>query len=302
MSGRRNGRRRLIGGALAVAGLAAGLGLAWAVAGRESGTSSRETAPSVTRLVLPGAPAGDPVAAPAPLPVLAAEPPTPGAALSLLLDALAGPDPAAAWPVLDATGRERFPSPAGWVQSVADRPRPLTFSLGPAVPDPGRPGTVVIEVAATHTASLDRFRGLVPARSVSAWRVHDEGGRWRVEPDPSSFSAVLPPDAGASEAARAWLGRLRACDPGGAAAFQVAPSLYGPADLPGRPCTERGDWSVGAPLPLHRVPDPSTYLAAFGPGAADWARVVLVAGPRTEFLTTLAPLGETWMVVGTAPA
>lgn len=296
-SGEHGGLRTLWG--LAVSGVVVGLGAAWLVSGGGGSSTRQAPIPSVTDLDLPaGVPSAAAAVEPAP-PTLAQEPPDAAAALGILLSGLAGDDPASAWPVLDRASRQRYPTPAAWLQSLADQPRPLTFALGPSRPEAGG---VVVEVAATHQPSLDRFRGLVPAQSTSTWRVTDEEGRWRVGAEPLTFVAVLPPDDGARAAAGSWLARLQACDRAGAAGLQAGPDLYGPADLPGLPCSQGGTWAVGEPAALDRVPDPSSYLAAFGAAATAWARVVPVTGPRAGFFATLAPMGDTWRVIGTAVA
>jgi 4-amino-4-deoxy-L-arabinose transferase-like glycosyltransferase len=50
------------------------------------------------------------------------------------------------------------------------------------------------------------------------------------------------------------------------------------------------------------LPDPSGYVAAFGPEVRTWARVVAARGPRSSLLVVLAPLGDAWRVLGTTPA
>jgi hypothetical protein len=92
--------------------------------------------------------------------------------------------------------------------------------------------------------------------------------------------------------------RLAACDPRAAQALQAARHLYGPADLPARPCGERGRWTAGAALTLDHAADAQTLLAAFGPDVLTWGRVVPLRGPRSHFYAALAPIGEEWRVMG----
>ena len=80
--------------------------------------------------------------------------------------------------------------------------------------------------------------------------------------------------------------------------LQAAPHLYGPANLPARPCRERGRWTAGAALTLDHAADAQTLLAAFGSDVFTWGRLVPVQGPRSHFYAALAPIGEEWRVMG----
>ena len=159
-----------------------------------------------------------------------------------------------------------------------------------------------MEVSATHASSLDPIRGLVPARSTSVWLVQAEGGTWRVSADALSFRPVLPPASDATLVVQGWVSLLAACEPNSAAQLQVSANLYGPAGLVKAPCEARGTWTAGAPIGLDRTPDARAFLAAFGPEVGSWARLVPVRGPGNTFLAAVAPVGDSWQVMGVAVA
>lgn len=241
-----------------------------------------------------------PPPAPEVLPVLDAEPASPRAAVTAFLDPLADGRPADAFPLLDEASRRRYPTVASWVRAQADRATPLSFTVGALRPSPDRPGAFEVELSATHTSSLDPIRGLVPSRSTSVWLVRLENDAYRVSANPLAFRPVLPGDASATAAVQGWVNLLAACDTSAAAALQVTANLYGPAGLVRTPCETRGTWTAGEPTGLDRSPDPRVFLAAFGPEAGTWARLVPVRGPSGGFLAAVAPMGDGWQVMGVA--
>lgn len=291
---------------MAIVGFVVGVVAVYAVATTSNGDGRARTEPVADGFNLPleayalppGQPTADAVGGPLTEPADATE------ALRQVLTALAGGQPEAAYPLLDRASRQTYASPAAWTRAQVDRARPLTFEIGAAQDRPPQSdgATVTIGVTATHEPTLDPFRGLVPARSVSTWQVTREDGAFRVKADPLTMAAVLPGPEAATDAVRAWVARLAACDGTGAQRLQGVADLYGPADLPGKPCTQGGAWTVGTPVTIDQVPDPSTYLAAFGPSVTAWARAVPVRGPASSFLAAVAPLGDGWLVIGTAVA
>lgn len=231
----------------------------------------------------------------------AEEPTTAESALASFLQAVTDGRPEASHALLDAPSRRRYPSPSSWSRAQADLARPVGFEIGPARGAFAADGDVVeIEVTSTHRPSLDAFRGLVPGRSQSLWQVRREQDGWRVAAEPLSVRPVLPPDAGAPETVRGWVGRLQACDRDGAAVLQVSTYLYGPADFVRAPCEKKGQWSIGNVVGLDKAPDPSDMLAAFGPGVGAWTRLVPVDGPGGRFFAIVAPMGDVWQVAGVA--
>lgn len=294
--------------AVVVVGL--GLGLGGAVAVRNAGRpEAPRPTPSVQEFSFPAPPPAAEGPAPAdPAPAALAEEPADGrAAVAAFLGALAERRPQQSYLLLDSASLRLYPSVAEWTAAQADRIAPASFELGDtsAATNPGgapvSPGSVDVAVNATHLPSLDPFRGLVPGRSRSSWRAVAEDGRWRVGADPVSFVPELPPDSSAPPVVSAWLARLAECDAAGAAALQVEGQFYGPPTLVRAPCESgRAGWTVGSPSGLDRAPDARAFLAAFGPGVGTWARLVPVKGPASGFLAAVAPVGDTWRVLGVA--
>jgi hypothetical protein len=280
-----------------VAGIAVGVGVTLAAAGLGGGPGR---AASVQRLDLPAG-----AAAPA-----AATPGGPGtaapvragsarAAVQRFLQSGADGDFAVAYDLLDQAGRGRYPSLARFTRAQADRAEVTAMRVGRE----RRAGDTRADVTATlsHPAAIDPFTGLVPARTVEVWRASRQDGRWRVAADPVSVRADLPAADRAPEAVTAWVGKLLGCDRQGAAGLQAGAELYGPADLAGLPCRERGRWTVAAPEGFDAAVEPEAYVAAFGPEVGSWARLVPVQGPHSRFSVVVGPLGDAWRVLGTDP-
>ena len=226
----------------------------------------------------------------------AAAPGSAGAALEAFMRAEATGESSVSYALLTSSSRARYPTPGAWVAARPNRLRPAAFclrSVRSVATD-----AVEFEVAATHRSSLDPFVGLVPARSNQHWLVHRERAGWKVPSGPQRFEYLLPGDQTAAQAASAWVERLASCDPRAAQTLQAARHLYGPADLPVRPCRERGRWTAGAALTLDHAAEAQTLLAAFGSDVLTWGRVVPVRGPRSHFYAALAPIGEEWRVMG----
>jgi hypothetical protein len=277
---------------IGVAGLAVGIGVA-AVANREP--AQPQPAPSVQRLDLSNFPEGEQApAAPAAKPVVAN---SAAEAVRRFLEANAEQDFATSFGLLDRTSREQVKTVATWTDTQAERPAVTAVQVSGE--RRSGPETAEVTVSVSHPAAVDPFAGLTSGRTVERWQARREAGRWRVAADPASVDAVLPGDAGAPAAVQAWVDRLERCDSAGAAALQVTAELYGPAHLAGAPCREHGAWTAAATRGFDRADDPQPYLAAFGPEVQTWARLVPVQGPKTRFTAVVAPLGDTWRVLGT---
>ena len=290
-----NPTRRLALG-IGVAGLALGVGAAVVL---QRGSSTPAPIPSVQRLDLPGAPVGSGGSAPA-TPERASRPAAPGsagAALRLFLDANAKGDFASSYRLLDKAGRDRWKSVASWTDAQADRSPVTGVKVGGE--RPGRSGTVEVTADVTHPAAIDPFDGLTPGRTVEVWRASREGGAWRIAAGPVSVRPVLPSDRTAPDTVQAWVERLTRCDDPGATALQAVPDLVGPADLAQAPCRERGTWKAAGARAFEDDADLQPYVAAFGSDVQTWARVVPVQGPSIRFAVVVAPLGDTWRVLGT---
>jgi len=290
-------------------GLAVGLGGFGLVRSLRSGDDGARPARSVERFEF-SAP-GQPVAVAGLVPPAGpestgpqTEPSDAASALATFRQAALDGRPQEAWLLLDAAGRERYPTAAAWSAAQVDRPTPIAFEItrtGPA-DQASVPGDLDLAVASSYRPLLDQFSGLVAARTDEVWRVRNEGGRWRVAADPVDTRPVLPPDDTAPAAVRSWVDRAAACDAEGAAQLQVGAGLLGPADLARLPCERRDavTWEVGRPVTVDRSDDARTLLAAYGPGAASWARLVPVRGSDRSFFVQVAPLGDTWKIVGLA--
>jgi len=286
-------------GAVVVVGLALGVG-GIAVFGGDDKPSYQPGTPSVTAFSFATSVPEGPPRAPEVLPVLATEPADARSAVTAFLQPLADGSPEQAYPLLDEASRKRFPTMASWIRSQADRATPVTFEVGDARPNRERPGAFEVDSSATHNPSLDATRGLVPGRSSSMWLVRRESETWRVSAEPLSFRPVLPAEAVATDVVQAWVSLLAACEQSTAAQLQVKAGLYGPANFVQAPCQQRGTWSAGQPVGLDSTPDPRAFLAAFGPEVGTWARLVPVQGPGSKFLAAVAPMGDTWQVMGVA--
>jgi hypothetical protein len=245
---------------------------------------------------VPGAPAdaiGGPVV----------EPADAGAAVTAFLQAEVDGRPEVAWTLLDARGHQRWPTAPAWLAAQPDLAAPTSFHVTEPTVTPAagaHSGDVDLHVDVNRRPSLDPFRGLVAAHSAELWRARDENGRWRVAAAPVESHPDLPADGTASDAVKAWVGRLSACDQAGAATLQLEASLLGPADVAAMPCRLKTDWTVGAPVGIDRGGDVQPLLAAYGQGAGSWARLVPVTGAGRNFWAEVAPLGDAWMVVGVA--
>jgi hypothetical protein len=291
-------RRLLRVAGIGALGIALGVGATLAVDGL-GGAGRAGRAASVRRLDLP---TGAAPAAARPAEAVAAAPTRAGsarAAVRRFLEAGAAGDHAVAYGLLDRAGHRRYPTLARFTRAQADRAAVTAVRVGRQ--RRAGAGRVDVTVTLTHPAAIDPFAGLVPGRTVEVWRASRQGGRWRVAADPRSVEADLPGDERAPEAVTAWVRRLLGCDRQGASGLQAGPELYGPADLPEAPCTERGRWTVAAPEGFDAAVEPEAYVAAFGPEVGSWARLVPVQGPRTRFSVVVGPLGDAWRVLGTDP-
>lgn len=284
-----------------VSGLGFALGIGGALLLSRGGGRAAKPVPSATRVRLPESvsqPGPRPIAGD-PAPVPAVEPSTARDALTNFFQAPIDKHADAAYALITADSRRRFPSLSTWQTGTVDRLLPASFELGaerPAELDHGQ--AVDIDVSARHTPALDTFSGLVPGRARETWRVWREDNHWRVDPEPVKAVPVLPLDQAAEDVVRGWVARMEACDDNGARTLQASPLLYGPIQLGRAPCKEPGAWKVGLTARFDAAPDNGAYVAAFGPGIGSWGRLVPVTGPRSHFFAAVGPLGDDWRVIG----
>jgi hypothetical protein len=275
-------------------GLTLGIGVAVAVA--RGGAPERDDT-VVRTLDLPGQPEAAAPTEPAAGPHVRAG--SGRAALHARLAAQVAGDQPTAWALLDRAGRTRWASVAAWAAAQPDRLQPTGFRLG--AERAAGPDTVDVAVSLTYRPGIDPFTGLTPGRTEEVWRAVREKGTWRVPADPLSRRPLLPADRAAPAAVQAWVERLVACDSAGAAALQGVPELYGPADLAGLPCQERGRWSVAGASAFDTAAEPEPFVDAFGPEVRGWARLVAVKGPSSGYAVVVGPVGDGWRVLGTTP-
>ena len=74
-------------------------------------------------------------------------------------------------------------------------------------------------------------------------------------------------------------------------------SLLGQPELADELAKEDGTFIPGTVIELDRWATPEIVTNAFGPEAANWARVVGVTGP-VDFDAVVVPFGDEWVVVG----
>lgn len=221
----------------------------------------------------------------------------PRVAVEGFLDAEIAQDFTSSFGFLSTATRAGYSSPERWVASHADVLPPVRNyeieELRAPVDDSGQAEVVAL---VTFEPSLDQVVGLVPERSRVTWVTADDGGSWGVDLATSTFQPLYPSEDEAPGAVREWAEAHQRCGP--------APSWDG--NLVGSPalaealCGVDGEVRVGESGPLTEV-DAGPVLAAFGPEAADWARVVPLTGPL-ELRAVVAPIGQQWLVIGVLPA
>lgn len=262
--------------------------------GSGGGVATAGTAPATLPTTVARMPISSVVAPPAPDPVTAVD---------TFLQAEVARDAETAWTMLSAEDRVRYPTPAMWQTEHRQIPQLTGGSVtGVVTPVPGD-GTLSeaadLPGEVTFVPTLDTTKGLVPASASATWRVVRENGGWRVSYTASTFTATYPSDAGAADAAIAWAKARQACQPTGEAdrRLEVVGGVVGISGLADRLCGSNGAIEPkGIVLPIATT-DATAVIAAFGPGAAEWARVVNLGGPAPQRVV-LGPLGDRWIAIG----
>jgi hypothetical protein len=293
----RRARRFFRDAAIATVGVAVGLG-AVAIAQRDGGNDPAfltDDHVSVTELPLP---AFDPVTLGDRAPV---EPTRefapindPASALATFLDAEQRDDFERSYALLVAEDQEQFPSRARWED--AHHGLPEVTSFGPVEQAEASDASVTFRVDLALQPRLDETIGVVAASATGSFVARQVGpDDWRIAFSESSLIPHYPDDSGAREAAVTWANARQRCERSteweggllGDAAEAHAESL----------CHTTAAVRAGEPVSLDRASGTEPVLAAFGPEASIWARVVRVSGPIDLDVVT-APLGEEWVVVG----
>jgi hypothetical protein len=219
---------------------------------------------------------------------------SPSDAVLRFVQAEVGGDTDASYDLLSEADRNAVRSRINWQRMHSALPALVTFTARPKQAEPsGADATIIGD--ATFTPRLDEIGGLVAGRATVAWTVVSEQGGWRVAYQRTSIQPVYAADSGATESARAWLAALQSCakpDP----ALEYAGGIVGSVGVAGALCNSAAA-KLDAPKRLGDRPDPAPVLAAFGPEADTWARIIRVTGPRT-FNIVLAPLADRWIVIG----
>ena len=236
---------------------------------------------------------GDPFARDDEVPV-GAPPGSPAEAATAFLDAEVAGDVERSFPLLSADDRAEQRGPAGWLEAHADLWTPTGYRLT-EVSEAGD-GTASASADVTLRPQIDEFVGLVPARARLVLPLAQEDGGWRVAFAASTYEAEYPDEGGAVDAVRSWARARTRC----ATAAQWDGGLLDSPYLADALCGAEGELRLGRPETLDALDDAGAYLDDFGAGAADWARVVPVEGP-VPLDAVAAPLGDSWVVIGTSP-
>jgi hypothetical protein len=232
----------------------------------------------------PGASVSDPTA----IPQGATPADTLEAAVQTLLTAEQGGDHATSYALLDAASRAEFPSPGDWERRRSQFPAMVSFRVERA-DDSG------VVALVQHQPGLDPFLGLSETERQTWTGVHTSRG-WLVDGEPDRVF-VLPPDAAAATAAKAWLQAVQRCDQTGAGADQAVADLYGDVTKASGLCGSTGEIVTGAVGMLQSGPASSDIVAQYTTDALTWTRVVRVTAP-VPFGVVMAPIGDTWKVLG----
>ena len=271
-----------------------------AVATRETGSSSASV--RTTKSASPGlqfdakAAGSKPTLTAPPLPG-ARSAADPAGAVRQFLDAEVAKAYDASFAVLADDDRAAAAPEKLWAANHVNLPLYTGYRLvgAPTVAADGATATVVVDVDARP--SIDPVAGLRPAHAkVSFATVHVADG-WRVALRRSTSQPVWADESGAAPAAVAWATSAQGCHPTG----QYEGGLLGVPKLGKDLCGTSGGFTAGTPQPLSSVGNPAPVVNQFGPDANGWARVVRLDGPAT-LRAVLAPVGDTWVVVGVVPA
>lgn len=217
---------------------------------------------------------------------------SPQAAVEGFLSAEIAGDLTASFGYLSEMARRGFGSPEAWTAAHADLLPPVTGYEIEQVAPPGADGEAEVVALVEFEPGLDEVVGLVPERSRVTWATAGQDGSWGVDLAATTLEPQYLSDESAPAAVEAWAEAHQECRP--------APSwdgnLLGSPALAERLCGAPGAVEVGDAGPLSSV-DSAPFFAAFGPEAAQWARVVPVTAP-VPLRAVVAPIGQEWLVIG----
>lgn len=270
--------------------------LATGAAGALTGCGGKDNGAAATATT--SAPAtNDPITNPtAPVPV-AAGPQTPANtpedAVRMFVEAEARGDFDASFALLSAVDQAEADTADGWRSDHKSIPvfRSVNVASSQAA------GTDRVEVSATvgFEARLDPVAGLIPAQADAQWIVVSEGGSWRIRYAEAAFQPRYGDDAAAASAAvKSWATSRQNCALDAIGEYDGG--LVGSIGLASSLCKTAGSITVGSALSL-AGPEGTPVIAAYGPEAELWAKVVAVTAP-VALRAVVAPVGDTWMVIG----
>lgn len=249
-----------------------------------TGDDDRGDATTTTTAPEPTATTPPPGEGPAPRPTL-------GEAVELFLTAEQDADPAASYRFLGEELRGTYRDVAEWTVRRSQLPPPTGFEIE----DTDEDDTVTAIV--THEPGLDPFIGLSPARERQTFTGVEEGGGWLIAAE-AEVEILFPDDALATTAVTDWATAVQACDEAAADELQGIDAIFGTSVGAGELCGSEGAVTAEAPERLLGGPESADLIAQYSTDAIDWARAVPVTGPTSPFFVIVAPIGDTWSVIG----
>lgn len=215
---------------------------------------------------------------------------SPADAARALLEAEQVGDHDASFLLLSPEARKTHANAADWARRRQELPAITKFEIE-------REDDERVIVLVEHQPGLDPFIGLSPARERQTWTARRVEGGWLLDAEPQ-IEMLLPPTATAKEAAVAWATALQRCDETAARRLQVVSTLFGLSDAPSGLCRNPGAIAAEAPGRLPPGPASQELVAQYGTEVFDWATAVPITAPVRPFHLVLAPIGDTWQVLG----
>lgn len=212
------------------------------------------------------------------------------AAVSRLLELLQQGDAAASYRLLDEAGRRSFATVEAWERRLAGSAAITSFEIE------GSEGAQVVALV-SHDPVLDPFQGLVPARERQTWTAVEVDGGWLVGPQPAT-EYLLPPDARAASAASDWVRAVQACEEDAPRAQQAVDILFNASTEYPSVCGISGPVEAGAVQTLDAGPGSADLVAQYSSDVLSWARVVPISIGDLHLAVIMAPIGDSWEVLG----
>jgi hypothetical protein len=214
---------------------------------------------------------------------------TPEQALEELLSAERRGDFGASYAYVVHAGDGVAASESQWRRARGDLPRAESFTVK------GSGSKVIASVE--HQPALDPFVGLVPARERQTWSAVRVDRGWLLKPQPR-VEPEFAPETGAVEAAGDWYRAVQRCDQVAAERVQGLATLFDTTSQTPRLCGVSGPPQVETNVrSLPAGPISGDIVAQYSNAALQWGRVVRVTAP-VPIAIVLAPLGNTWKVIG----